>query len=231
MERESQIGVLLAAVSSPRDEIAFFAGLEAAPPSALCRWAANYHYFSTQQAPLLGHLVAALDPSDAETLSEVSKAIFEEFGSGAPPLAHSKLFLRFCNAAGLDTTRLPLKPQQVEPAVLDYVQFLADAYRSLEPGYALGAYCFLERSAVLSYPVMLRALRNLGFDEEALIFFSTHVIQEVAHDAGANRIAERLIVGDDMYRAFSDAIRLGTAHWSAMWHRFEEIRASSLERP
>lgn len=231
MERESQADALLASVRPPSDEIAFFAGLGAASSEVLCHWASNYHYFSTHQAPLLGHLVAALDPSDMATLSEVSKALFEEFGSGHEELVHSRLFLRFCNAAGLDTTSLPLTPQQVEPVVLDYVQFLAEAYRSREPGFALGAYCFLERSAVLSYPMMLHSLRNLGFDENALIFFSTHVVQEAAHYAGASRVAERLIVDDAMYRGFSDAIKLGEARWSALWHRFEETRASSLERP
>jgi len=193
----------------------------------LRQWAANYHYFSFHQAPLLGVLLSNLDPADIGTLTEVSTALFEEFGSGRVEQAHSRLFARFCSALGIEERALPISPTDVEPEVSAYLTFIEGAYRSDIPGFALGAYCFLERSAVQSYPIMLSAFRQLGFDEDELIFFSTHVIQEAGHDAGAVRIAEQSIHSEVQLAGFSQGLRLGSSAWSRVWHRFDALRSSA----
>ena len=220
---------LLAAIEAPDEEVIFFAGVAEAGTKnyhVLRQWAANYHYFSFHQAPLLGILVSSLDPTDVATLTEVSTALFEEFGSGRVEQVHSNLFVRFCAALGIEEAALPIPPTDVEPEVSAYLNFIEHAYRSEIPGVALGAYCFLERSAVQSYPMMLNAFRQLGFNEEDLIFFSTHVIQEAGHDAGAVRIAERSICSETQLAGFSQGLELGSIAWAKMWRRFNALRLS-----
>ncbi len=210
----------LQALEVPAPEEAFFAGLHGRDDPALARWARHYHFFSVSQARLLALVVGALDMRDHDSLVEVTKALFEEYGSGQRDAVHSRLFARFCAALGLDTAQLPLPSRDVLPGVLDYLQAIETGYRSTEPGVMLATYCFLERSAVLSYPLMLERLQALGFTPEELIFFSTHVVQEAGHEQGAFQMAGRLLRSAQETQGFKRQVERMQQAWTRFWAHF-----------
>jgi hypothetical protein len=209
----------LAAIQNPPAEESFFARLSSRTDPRLPVWAKKYHYFSLHQAHLLPNVLLALDPSDSESLCEVGKALFEELGSGHSLEVHSRLFASFARAVGVEPSSLPIPHTAVVPQVIGYLEEIRSAYVSGDIARVLGAYAFLERSAVLSYPVMLRALRKLGFAGEALVFFTTHVVQEAEHEKGALFMVQRLI-GDTEAVAFMDQLIVMQRRWEAYWNAF-----------
>ena len=210
----------LKAVRNCEAEERFFASLATRTDPRLVRWAENYHYFSVHQARLLALVVGTLMPSDAESLTEVTKALYEEFGSGDASRVHSRLFLQFCDAARVDTSHLPLPRTRVLLPVVDYLREIETAYRSGEIASILGAYAFLERSAVLSYPVMLTAFKRLSFAADELDFFTTHVEQEIHHQTGAFNLVVRL-VGDAEAETFVAQLKVMEHRWGLLWRAFE----------
>jgi pyrroloquinoline quinone (PQQ) biosynthesis protein C len=204
----------------PEPEERFFAGLSGRQDPGLGRWARSYHYFSISQAKLLPLMVKRLAMTDYHSLSEVTQALYEEYGSGKVEAVHSRLFARFCEAVGLRGDRLPIARADVEPEVLHYLDAIEAGYRHADNGITMATYCFLERSAVLSYPMMLRRLGDLGFSASDLIFFSTHVVQEAEHDRGANQIARRLIRSSREQQDFVDQLQRMQRAWSNFWRPF-----------
>jgi len=204
----------------PEAEESFFSGLQDRHDPRLVHWARSYHFFSMSQARLLGLVVGALPVTDYHSLTEVTKALYEEFGSGDASDVHSRLFARFCEALGLPPASLPVPRAEVEPGVLRYLDAIEAGYRSSEQAQMLATYCFLERSAVLSYPLMLDCLESLGFAPEELTFFSTHVIQEAQHDLGAYMIAGRLIRSTLEERSFERQLQAMQAAWTGFWQPF-----------
>jgi len=204
----------------PDAEEEFFAGLQDRHDPGLVHWARSYHFFSTSQAKLLALVVCSPVLTDPHSLSEVTKALCEEYGSGSAEAVHSRLFARFCEALGLSPATLPVPRAQVEPGVLQYLDAIEAGYRSSDLAVTLGTYCFLERSAVLSYPLMLQRLRALGFSPADLVFFSTHVVQEAAHDAGAHQMAERLIRSERDAQGFNRQLHRMQEAWTDFWRPF-----------
>ena len=211
---------VLARVAAPAAEEAFFGSLTSRSAPRLAAWACSYHYFSIQQARHLALVVRAVEPSDAETLSEVTRALFEEYGSGHPTQVHSVLFGRFARAVIGPGETLPIAREAVAPAILTYVDEIERAYRQPNIARAMGAYTYLERSAVLSYPMMVEALTPLGFSEDELRFFALHTIQEVHHDAAAGKMASRYVKDEAALEAFKAQIELMHGLWSAVWESF-----------
>lgn len=211
---------LLDALELPHSEEAFFSGLRHRRDPRLAHWAKNYHFFSASQARLLGLVVTAIPTTDHRSMVEVTKALYEEYGSGNAEAVHSRLFVQFCIALGLRAELLPIARSAVEPGVLAYLQAIEAGYRSSEPAVMLATYCFLERSAVLSYPLMQARLHELGFSQSELVFFSTHVVQEAQHDMGASSMAQRFIRVPSEQRAFDFQLWRMQGAWERFWRAF-----------
>lgn len=211
---------IIGQVIAPRAEHVFFAKLVSRSDPKLREWARNYYHFSIHQARHLALMIRAFPPAEWASISEVAKALFEEYGSGVPEAVHSQLFARFALAAGVMPQSLSDLRHQITPAVLAYVDEIEAAYTSGDLPTALGAYAYLERSAVLSYPLMLNAFSRLGFAAEALQFFHTHVIQEKDHDAAAGEIAERHILTEQEHLRFGAQVRRMDTLWTGVWESF-----------
>ena len=214
----------------PESEEQYFAALTGREDPGLQRWATSYHYFSVAQAKLLGLMVQRLAMTDYRSLAEVTKALHEEYGSGKSEAVHSRLYARFCEAIGLRAERLPVARADVEPDVLAYLNAIEAGYRHAEIGNTMATYCFLERSAVLSYPLMLRRLGEIGFSAAELIFFSTHVVQEAEHDEGARHMAQRLIRSPREQQNFVDQLHRMQRAWSNFWQPFAMPEVKSVAR-
>lgn len=215
---------MLDALELPTAEERFFDTLQRRDDPGLVHWARNYHFFSVSQAQLLALVVGAMPATEYRAMTEVTKALYEEYGSGDVEAVHSRLFGRFCAALRLSPGLLPVPRRAVEPVVLGYLQAIEAGYRSSDASAMLATYCFLERSAVLSYPLMLRRLQDLGFTAAELVFFSTHVVQEAGHDQGALRMAQRFVRTAREEQRFARQLRLMQQAWSRFWQPF---RASS----
>lgn len=145
---------MLDALELSAAEARFFQGLQRRDDPSLVHWAGNYHSFSLSQAKLLGLVVGAVPATDYCTMTEVTKVLYEEYGSGDVDAVHSRLFARFCAALKLSPRLLPVPRSAVGPGVLGYLQAIEAGYRNRAPSAMLATYCFLERSAVLSYPLI-----------------------------------------------------------------------------
>ncbi|WP_398494365.1 iron-containing redox enzyme family protein [Variovorax sp.] len=216
---------VLDGIELPFAEEAFFLSLQDRRDPRLSHWATNYHFFSTSQAKLLALVVCALPETDHDALTEVTKALYEEYGSGNVEAVHSRLFARFCLALGLHAEQLPISRNAVEPGILGYLQAIEAGYRSADLAVVLGTYCFLERSAVMSYPLMHDRLLELGFSPAELVFFSTHIVQEAQHDLGASSMMRRFIGSASQQRAFDRQLLRMQEAWSQFWHPFGMRRA------
>lgn len=215
---------MLDALELPAAEERFFAGLRNRQDPQLSHWAQNYHFFSVSQAKLLALVIEAMPVTDYRSMTEVSKALYEEYGSGEVEAVHSRLFARFCVALGLDSSALPAPRNAVEPGVLHYLQAIEAGYRSSDSAVMLATYCFLERSAVLSYPLMLARLQELDFTADDLIFFSTHVVQEAGHDLGALEMAQRFIRTSRERQFFELQLLRMQGAWERFWMSFGAAR-------
>jgi len=204
-------------------EIAFFQRIYEREDPLISQWAQQYHYFSLHQAPLLAKLIVALNPVDYVSLTTIAKSLYEEFGSGSVNRTHSMLLACFCHAAGIRTVLLPIRKSEVIPQLRKYLDGIDMAYLSGDLSTALGAYCFLERSAVLSYPTMLSELLRIGFSRDELIFFETHVIQEAEHAKGALSIANRMITSQESIRKFTYQFKEMEILWRNVWEAFCEL--------
>lgn len=207
-------------ISTPDAENEFLAGLRSQSDPRLVEWARNYYFFSVHQARHLAFVIRALDPLDGSNLTEVVKAIFEEYGSGQASTVHSVLFGRFAVSAGVPRVRLSASRAGISDAVLAYVDEIENAYCCADIARVLGAYAYLERSAVLSYPIMSRTFRRLGFKDEDLEFFDVHVVQEAGHDEGATKMTVRYIDSSDRLVKFGEQIERMHALWTRFWATF-----------
>lgn len=204
-------------INPPISEKIFFENLNATESARVRSWAQNYLFFSVQQAQLLAKVVGALPPTDTMTLSEVTKALFEEYGSGNPSEAHSNLFRRAAAAAGLNEEELDIAAQSGGATISAYVEEIRRAYSEGNVAEVLGTYAYLERSAVLSYPLMLGALTKLGWPSAALEFFRVHVIQEADHDEAASLMVTRLIHSRALLATFTRQVEVMHRLWSEFW--------------
>lgn len=210
-------------IEMPDSEENFFMTVRDRRDPRLAHWAKSYHFFSVCQARLLALVVGTLSMTDYASLSEVTKALYEEYGSGNAEAVHSRLFARFGAAVSLDAHLLPVPRAEVEPGVVRYVDAIEAGYRSSDLAVMLATYCFLERSAVQSYPLMLRRLEALGFSSGDLVFFSTHVVQEAEHDAGAYQMAGRLVQTGRDEQAFGGQLRRMQEAWTSFWQPFGQL--------
>jgi len=187
------------------------------PLPALRTFTRHYHYFSLNQVVAFSRLLAALTPTDRESMTVLAQVLFEELGEGKLQSVHSILFERFSKSVGIAGVELPLSPSQVLNGVRWYVCELELAFGGSSLPRALATYCFLESSAVATYPPLLEALRAQGFSEGDLEFFVRHATIEVEHAATANRLVERANLSGEQGIAFDDQLRLLEKCWRAFW--------------
>jgi pyrroloquinoline quinone (PQQ) biosynthesis protein C len=185
------------------------------PSEGLRQFAAHYHYFSVHQITSLTKLVQLLSPTDAQSLAELGQVIFDELGEGDARHVHSVMFQRFARALGVDPALLPLQSADVLPSVRAYLEALDTAFSGPDLGRAIGAYVFLERSAVRLYQPLLEALAGAGVPHEALEFFRVHAEVELRHSGTAEALVLRLCPAQAPIRESFDA---ELEHLAALWN-------------
>lgn len=157
---------------------------------ALQEFCRQYHYFSVNQILAFSKMSLRYSQLDLISICEISKTVYEEYGSGNPARIHSVLFEKMAYACGVKKGELPQPSQKILPAIKKYIQNLDDAFSTGTLAQALSAYVFLETTAVKMYPKFLTALESMGFNEDELDFFSEHANLEPKHLATAIALVE-----------------------------------------
>ncbi len=211
-------------IQVPEAESRFFDAIGELPTATRARWARwarNYLYFSIHQVRLLPLVLQSFDPRDHQGLAMVSEALFEELGSGDAEKNHSVLFERIATALGVSLKERKAAHHECDSRIGNYVDEIERAYSSGSNPTVLGAYAYLERSAVLSYPLMLERFTEAGFSEHVLEFLAVHVIQEAGHDEAAVELVDKKIVGDEALAEFETEIHRMHTLWGAFWEDFQ----------
>lgn len=199
-----------------------FLSRSAAPRPALACFAPHYHFFSLHQVRAFSQIFRVLPAHDRDALALVARVLHEEMGAGVASEAHSRLFERFANTVGFDRP-LPVPEQQVCAGVIRYLRELESAFGATL-GRALGAYVFLEESAVATYPRFLDAIRAAGIDDDHAQFFVVHAELELHHARAARGLADRLLPSLGSEREAFDLERAALAEaWGGMWRDLRKI--------
>lgn len=158
---------------------------------ALQEFCRQYHYFSKNQIIAFATMSLRYDELDNFSICEISKTIYEEYGSGNPERVHSVLFEKMAHACGIKKEELPIASDEVFEPIKQYVQALHQAFSRGTLAEAFGAYVFLETTAVSMYPRFLTALSAMGFNEEELDFFVEHAYLEPKHLEAAHALVAK----------------------------------------
>lgn len=141
------------------------------PLPAIREFAVQYHYFSVHQIVAFSRALSSLGPMNKHALSRVAAVIVDELGPADRDESHSTIFERFALSVGVPPEELPASGSRVHRSVRRYVKALDAAFASATPANVLGAYLFLEASAVQGYAPMLRCLQSLNLPGADLTFF------------------------------------------------------------
>jgi pyrroloquinoline quinone (PQQ) biosynthesis protein C len=121
------------------------------PVPAIREFAVQYHYFSVHQIVAFSRALSSLAPMKKRALSRVASVIVDELGPADRDEAHSTMFERFAISVGVPSAELPAPGGRVHRNVRAYVKALEAAFSSGSAANVLGAYLFLEASAVQGY--------------------------------------------------------------------------------
>ncbi len=195
--------------------------------AALRIFAANYHYFSLHQAISFATMFSVILPTDRDALSMLASVLYDELGRGEAGQAHSILFERFAVAVGVDACALPLKEGEVLDGVRGYVEALREGFGRGSLPRALATYVFLEATAVETYAPLLQVLRELGFSEEALQFFSLHTVVEPQHAAASKALVARQRLSPAQHEKYENQGLILKQCWEKFWEDIYQASAGA----
>lgn len=207
------------------------------PGPAIREFAVQYHYFSMHQIVAFSRALASISPENRRALSRLASVLRDELGTPGTDEAHSLVFERFALSAGVAKAQLPPPASRVHPAVRSYVRTLESAFSSAAPPHVLGAYLFLEGSAVRSYDPILQLLRSLAskVPNLDLEFFEIHATLEPSHlDEAEELVRDHKLSAADFALLEWQKQRLSN-RWDAFWvgvtAACEAATASSVVKP
>ncbi len=174
----------------------------------LGQWAIQHFYYVDAVAQQFAALYARLPDLDAR-LELLDNLIGEEM-PGQPGKRHPDLLVKFARACGvrdddifdaeakgliLPTTR----------AMRSWIWELA-TQRTMAEAFA-GIMVALEGQLPTLYPMLVEAMRTMGYSDEELEFFHVHIVNDVGHAASGLSIASRYANTPELQRKAIAAVR------------------------
>jgi len=207
----------MAVCSDP--ENSWFSRLDAShrPLAKLRAFTPHYYYFSLRQIHAFAGILRHFEPHDRGAMLQVSEVLYEELGEGDPRAIHSVLLEDFYREIGGAPSDLTLHKSQIAPGVVEYVDRLYAAFWGDSRPAALATYCFLENSALQTYPRMVGILEGLGVSPEAFRFFALHATLEVEHAAAAQTLAQKYLTAPAHIEEFNCQFRQLAQIWDRFW--------------
>ncbi len=158
----------------------------------LGQWAIQHYYYVDAIAQQFAALYARLPDLDAR--KELLENLLGEEMPHVPGKRHPELcanFARACGVADDDLYRAEEKGLILPTtrAMRAWIWELASV-RTLAEAFA-GIMVALEGQLPTLYPMLVGAMREMGFDDDQLEFFHVHIINDVGHEASGLSIASR----------------------------------------
>lgn len=212
-------------VVSGNTEERFFTCLKKSkdPKTILQIFGKQYHYFSLHQIHAFSGIFRIFNPEERNITTALSEVVYEELGEGNPNKAHSVILERFLSEVGVNCAELPINMIDVVDGVLKYIDELYAAFWGENRTVALATYCFLENSAVKTYPAIKTVLKNIGISLKGREFFEIHSLLEVEHAAVAQNLATTMITSPNEIECFNDQITKLNQIWKLFWEDMERI--------
>ncbi len=197
-----------------------------APTKLLARFGVQYHFFSLHQIHAFCGIFRLLNATEREVTATIAEVVFEELGEGDSKRIHSVLLENFLSEVGVVCSSLPLERDAVVPGVRDYVDALYSAFWGNDRARALATYCFLENSAIETYPALVALLSECGISKQNLEFFELHSGLEIEHAAAASRLASQLVVSSEDSTRFNHQFSAMNETWNRFWNDITADAAS-----
>jgi len=188
------------------------------PSNLLRKFGIQYHFFSLHQIHAFCGIFRIFAANDREVAATLAEVVFEELGEGNKKKIHSILLESFLSEIGVDCSLLPLNRNSVVPGVKDYVDALYSAFWGNNKAEALATYCFLENSAVETYPALVSLLSDCGVSTKNSEFFELHSTLEVEHAVAASNLASELIVSNEDLTQFNVQFSKMNGIWKRFWN-------------
>jgi hypothetical protein len=188
------------------------------PELLLQRFSIQYHYFSLCQVHAFCGIFRVLGPEDRRVAALLAEVIYEELGEGDANKIHSVLLEQFLEEIGIDISSLPIPRNEVVKGVREYVDALYSAFWGNDLSEALATYCFLENSAVETYPALVELLSDCGVSNDRLEFFHLHSSLEVEHAAAAARLVDSLVIRSEEVERFNTQFSSMNNIWNHFWN-------------
>jgi pyrroloquinoline-quinone synthase len=155
-------------------------------------WAIQHFYYVDAVAQQFAQLFARLPDLDAR--KELLDNLIGEEMPQAPGKRHPDLLVKFARACGVADDDLYRAEEKglilpTTRAMRSWIWELA-SIRSMAEAHA-GIMVALEGQLPTLYPMLVDAMRRMGFDDDQLEFFHVHIVNDVGHAATGFEIAYR----------------------------------------
>ena len=181
----------------------------------------DYKVFGLQHYALVGNFCAYLEylllsAPDSEAKSWIAKVLVDEYGEGSDGKDHAELYLEFLRACGIDEgeqLRTPLH-RDVTGFVAQHLQICRDepflvGLGAVGPGH--------EWAIPKMFPMIVRGLRNAGFGEDEILYFTLHLEQDEDHGAWLEEALVRYAGGEQAQRQSWRGTMLSLAARRRFW--------------
>lgn len=174
----------------------------------LGQWAIQHFYYVDAVAQQFAALYARLPDLDAR-LELLDNLIGEEM-PGQPGKRHPDLLVKFARACGVRDEDLYCAEDKglilaTTRAMRAWIWELA-TQRTIAEAFA-GIMVALEGQLPTLYPMLVDAMRKMGFSDDELEFFHVHIVNDVGHSASGLSIASRYANTPTLQRKAIAAVR------------------------
>ncbi|MCU0759003.1 MAG: iron-containing redox enzyme family protein [Steroidobacteraceae bacterium] len=174
----------------------------------LGQWAVQHYYYVDAIAQQFAALYARLPDLDARR--ELLDNLLGEEMPGQPGKRHPELCAKFARACGVPDDDIYRAEEKglilpTTRAMRAWIWELA-SQRTMAEAFA-GIMVALEGQLPTLYPMLVDAMRKMGFDDDQLEFFHVHIENDPGHEASGLSIASRYANTPDLQRKAIAAVR------------------------
>lgn len=174
----------------------------------LGQWAIQHFYYVDAVAQQFAALYARLPDLDAR-LELLDNLIGEEM-PGQPGKRHPDLLVKFARACGVRDEDIYQAEEKglilpTTRAMRSWIWELA-TQRTMAEAFS-GIMVALEGQLPTLYPMLVDAMRRMGFNDDDLEFFHVHIVNDVGHAASGLSIASRYANTPELQRKAIAAVR------------------------
>lgn len=158
----------------------------------------DYRVIGLQHYPLVGRFTTYLEhlllsAPDSDSKSWIAKVLVDEYGEGSEGKDHAELYREYLQSCGASNEEIFITP--LHPAVTHFVKEHLRIVREEPFLVGLGALGPGHEWAIPKmFPMIVKGLRNAGFQEKEILYFALHMEQDIDHGLWLEEALERFAV-------------------------------------